>query len=204
MNGVIIEGTTTPIHIQLADRDYFEHRKVQVQSRVRSETKSQSMSPRVVANSGSHFDFAQYSLPHTHVHVSPPITQSIQYTPYSMAPVPVTISSPYSTILPQSGVALHSLSSLSLSSCSTEYVLHVSGLPPSVTMFHLCSIFSPFGQIIGIELETTSTGQVCLCSGIATIRMFGPLHLRDSALNHLSGSSIFPCDPPLSVTTVSI
>jgi hypothetical protein len=187
MNGVKLERNSSPINVQFADRDYFDHRKLQVPSR-RNDISSHTIHSRDVVNSN-------IPVPSASPYYSPTLmTLPVAYVPtvYSFQVTQSEVSVPV--------VDASSHSHIPLSSRSIEFMLRVSGLPSTVTLFHLCTIFSPFSQILGIDLETTSTGQTCICTGSAVVRFFGPLHLRDSAIKHLNGSSIFPCEPPLSVT----
>jgi RNA recognition motif-containing protein len=83
-----------------------------------------------------------------------------------------------------------------------ESTILVSSLPPMVTALQLLSLFSPFGQILEIVIHTAPSfdGSQLLCTGTAILRLYGSIHLRDSALGCLHGAFIFPYHPPIALT----
>jgi hypothetical protein len=83
-----------------------------------------------------------------------------------------------------------------------EYAFEVSGLSPAVTILQLCAVFSQYGQIIGIQLNTTSVGSHRVCSGTAIIRLYGSIQHRDDAYNCLNGAYLFPFDGPIFINSI--
>ena len=82
------------------------------------------------------------------------------------------------------------------------YSFLVSGLPPTVTTFQLLSLFSPFGQIFEIVIQTTPSfdGSLLLCRGTAILRLYGTSHSIQSALGCLHGAFVFPYHTPIMVS----
>jgi hypothetical protein len=159
MNGMVLDGTSHPIFIQLADRGHYE-RKLDSYS-------PQIESPCDITLRDSPFDqqlnFVEYSNPSLMI-AGPTVVPSMAFT------------------LP------------------LEYVFEVSGLSPNATVLQLCTLFVQFGQILGIRINATPVGPLCLCTGTATIHMYGSLHLRDSALHCLNGAHLSPFEGPVYVT----
>lgn len=165
MNEKVLDGTSNPIFIQLADRGHYE-RKLDSYSRANS---PQIESP------------CDITTPVT----DSPLNHQRHFLEYST-----------SSLMVSGPTTVHSMTF----TLPLEYVFEVSHLSPNATALQLCALFVQFGQILGIRLDTTLVGPICLCTGTATIHMYGSLHLRDSALHCLNGAQLSPFEGPIFVT----
>jgi hypothetical protein len=85
-----------------------------------------------------------------------------------------------------------------------SYTLLASCLPPTVTALQLATLFAPFGSLVSLELQIIASpdGQL-YCGGTALLQLYGPIHLRDSALSSLNGALVFALHPPLRVSLLA-
>jgi hypothetical protein len=172
MNGKVLDGTSHPIFIQLADRGHYERKHD-------SQTLLHSQSPQIESpcDITARESFSDSPLNHQLHYLEYPIPSLVVAGP------PTVSSMTYTPTLP-----------------FFEYAFEVSGLSPNVTALQLCTIFAQFGQILAIRLETALVGPIYLCTGFATLHLYGSLHLRDSALHCLNGAHLSPFDGPMFVS----
>lgn len=165
MDSKILEGTTSPLTIQLATRDYFDRRIETLKDSSPIDFNSNRLSP---------FDITMNGI--SHWESSPPYAFSL---PLMLNP---------------------STMSQAVTQFTCDYVFEVSGLAPTVTALQLCTIFSQYGQVIAFRLHTNIIGSISLCSGTATLRLYGSIQLRDYALATLNGAHVPQLEGPIFVS----
>lgn len=186
-NEKIIEGASHPIYVLYSPRSK-EHQKP---PKIKNLHKRSQISPKSVHSPRKESVLAAVDSPRAVSTTSSIDSNSDTIMSFTTSSMPVTFKS--------SSGDIHAPPLPS----PIDYTFFISNLPPSVTALQLVTIFSSYGHIYDLQIQTMRYEHYQhLCDGTAIIRCYGSTQLRNSALTYLNNAVIFPYHPPISVSLV--
>mmetsp|Transcript_10076 Transcript_10076/g.15267 ORF Transcript_10076/g.15267 Transcript_10076/m.15267 type:complete len:358 (+) Transcript_10076:207-1280(+) len=203
LNFTIPEGGCLPLQVRFAEPAKLLSHSESLLSTVSDDESECSPSPDLVTGNGV--------ISHTSSNISAGsagITMPgdpmlvLQHPPTFTTPHPFP-TTPSAAALPQMSRFAHPHPGASYPSNTLRvYVFRLWSLPYYTTVVHIYDIFSPFGFVSGVVLDSSVQANGFTCRGTGRVDMYGPRHMRDNVLAYLNGAVVFLGEPPLQIVSI--